>query len=76
MSDLVTERFLLDMLKRMRYKFSTDKELAEHLGVSSSYLADVLMERRAIAEKIAKALGYKPVRMYTTDVSNNKESAK
>ena len=62
--ELFYEGTLYSILQNMRYNFSTDSELAEHLGISASYLHDVLLKRRPIAEKLANALGYKPIRMY------------
>lgn len=64
MLDLVDEDELVRRLQDMRYQFSTDKEMAEHLGISSQYLHDVVNRRREIGMKFARALGYEPIRMY------------
>lgn len=54
-----TERQLLDTVRGMvDHEGNTQKSVAEYLEISESYLCDILKERRPIAEKVAKALGF------------------
>lgn len=63
MSRLFEDDFVLAVL-RYRLQSSSQVELARELGISASYLNDVLRGRREPGEKILKALKLRRVVSY------------
>lgn len=61
---MVEDDFLLHILLP-KVKEKSQKALAKELGISESYLSDILNGRRCISEEVAKRLGYeRQVRFY------------
>lgn len=56
---------VVKLLERLCQKLGSQKALAEKLGVSPSYISDVLSGRRDISESLARKLGLKVVIGYT-----------
>jgi len=54
----MTEDQLVEGIRRLVDK-SSQKEVAERLGVAPQFLCDVLKRRRNVSETLAEALGYK-----------------
>lgn len=52
---------VVKLLERLCQKLGSQKALAEKLGVSPSYISDVLSGRRDISESLARKLGLKVV---------------
>ena len=49
------------LLKKRAKEAGTQKALADQMGISPSYLHDLIFQKRAIAPQIARKLGYKVV---------------
>lgn len=56
MSSLMLVRLLEEKIKR-----STQKEVAQELNISRSYLNDIIHEKRSISNNLANKLGYEKV---------------
>ena len=52
------EHELLLALRGEVARHLTQKAAADHLGISTQYLTDVLQERRSIGKRLSHALGY------------------
>lgn len=61
---MLTERDVLDRLRAAVAVAGSQKAYAERIGVSQTYLSDVLTGNRAPGEKILTALGLEAVMMY------------
>jgi plasmid maintenance system antidote protein VapI len=55
---MATEDEIIEELKR-RVAESTQRHVAESLGVAPQFLCDVLKRRRNVSETLANALGYR-----------------
>lgn len=61
---MLTEQEVLDRLRAVVAAAGSQKAYADRIGVSQSYLSDVLIGNRAPGEKILTALGLEAVIMY------------
>lgn len=61
---MLTERDVLDRLRAAVVAAGSQKAYADYIGVSQTYLSDVLTGNRAPGEKILTALNLKAVIMY------------
>jgi DNA-binding transcriptional regulator YdaS (Cro superfamily) len=59
-----TEHDLRDLLTQMVETLGSQKNVAQLLGISQPYLGDVLLGRRGIGVKLAKALGYERITVF------------
>jgi plasmid maintenance system antidote protein VapI len=57
----ITQAEILSIIKEMVGKWGTQKELADHLGISNAYLNDIIHGKQAVSNKVAQKLGYKRV---------------
>jgi plasmid maintenance system antidote protein VapI len=57
----ITQAELLGIIREMVDKWGSQKELADHLGISNAYLSDIIRGNQAISSSVAKRLGYKRV---------------
>ena len=63
MKDILTQSELVTWLRKRAALYS-QKELAESLGLSESYLSDVLRGQRPPAGKLLAAIGYQAETRY------------
>lgn len=61
---MLTEQEVMDRLRAAVAAAGSQKAYADSIGVSQSYLSDVLVGNRAPGEKILTALGLEAVTMY------------
>jgi DNA-binding transcriptional regulator YdaS (Cro superfamily) len=61
---MLTEQDFIDRLRAAIVAAGSQKAYAEHIGVSESYLSDVLRGNRAPGEKIVTALNLEVITMY------------
>lgn len=61
---MLTEQDVLDRLRAAVLAAGSQKAYAEHIGVSQTYLSDVLTGNRAPGEKILTALNLEAIIMY------------
>lgn len=61
---MITQTQLLKELKKATEMEGSQQKWAEENGLSASYVSDILKGKRGISEKVAKRLGYAPVRAF------------
>lgn len=65
--DEITQDEILAIIKEMAKKWDTQKELADHLGISNAYMSDILAGIRPVSQGVARKLGYKRVIKYVQE---------
>jgi plasmid maintenance system antidote protein VapI len=65
----ITKEELANILGEMVTKWGSQKAVAEHLGISNSYLSDILSGMRPASDTVARKLGYKRIVKYAPDGS-------
>jgi plasmid maintenance system antidote protein VapI len=73
-SQEITHDEILKIIKEMVSKWGTQKELADHLGISNAYLNDIIHEKQAVSDKVARRLGYKRIIKYVQEPRKEKEN--
>jgi plasmid maintenance system antidote protein VapI len=63
----ITQAEILEIIKEMAKKWDTQKELAEHLGISNAYMSDILAGIRPVSDGVARRLGYRRIVKYTRE---------
>jgi plasmid maintenance system antidote protein VapI len=63
----ITHDEILSIIKEMVGKWGTQKELADHLEISNAYMSDILNEKQAVSDKVARKLGYKRIVKYVSE---------
>lgn len=64
MTQLYTRKNILCDLRELVNRMSSQKALAEKIGISEQYLTDILKERRKPGPKVIQFLGYEYVEAY------------
>jgi plasmid maintenance system antidote protein VapI len=67
MQEEITHDEILKIIREMVGKWGTQKELADHLGISNAYLNDIIHEKQAVSDRVARRLGYKRVMKFTKE---------
>lgn len=62
---IIPESDVLEML-RYRVSRSTQKKVAEEIGISQQYLCDILKERRVVPDRVGLYLGFDRVSGWKT----------
>jgi plasmid maintenance system antidote protein VapI len=65
--DEITQEEILAIIKEMVGKWGTQKELANQLGISNAYLNDIIHEKQAVSDAVARKLGYKRIVRFAKD---------
>ena len=63
----ITHEEILSIIKEMKVKWGSQKELADHLGISSAYLSDIIREKQKVSDAVARKLGYTRIVKYVTE---------
>jgi plasmid maintenance system antidote protein VapI len=63
----ITQAEILEIIKEMAKKWDTQKELAEHLGISNAYMSDILAGIRPVSGGVAQRIGYRRIVKYTRE---------
>ena len=63
----ITQEEILEIIRDMAKKWDTQKELAEHLGISNAYMSDILAGIRPVSDGVARRLGYRRIVKYTRE---------
>lgn len=63
----ITQEEILEIIREMAKKWDTQKELADHLGISSAYMSDILAGIRPVSDGVARRLGYRRIVKYTRE---------
>jgi plasmid maintenance system antidote protein VapI len=66
-SQEITQEEILEIIKEMAKKWDTQKELAEHLGISNAYMSDIIAGIRPVSDGVARRLGYRRIVKYTRE---------
>lgn len=64
---LYEEDDLRQELESMVLQAHSAKQVADEMGISPSYLSDILAARRGISDMVAQRLGYKAERIYVKE---------
>jgi plasmid maintenance system antidote protein VapI len=63
----ITHDEILSIIKEMRVKWGSQKELADQLGISSAYLSDIINEKQLVSDAVARKLGYTRIVKYVPE---------
>jgi len=74
MAELMTEDQVYEVLVKTVVLLGSQKEAANHWGVSAQYLNDILYRRRAPSKRILQALGLKRIVLYQKGESDGQNT--
>jgi plasmid maintenance system antidote protein VapI len=63
----ITHDEILKIIKEMKVKWGSQKELADQLGISSAYLSDILHDKKVVSDMVARKLGYTRIVKYVPE---------
>ena len=63
----ITQEEILEVITEMAKQWETQKELADHLGISNAYMSDILAGIRPVSSRVARKLGYRRIVKYTRE---------
>lgn len=67
----ITQDEILSIIEQMVATWGSQKNVADHLEISNSYMSDILAGKRLVSDEVARKLGYKRVVKYARDGSLN-----
>lgn len=67
----LTENELINVIHEMRKELGSYKAVAAHIGISNTYLSDIVQGWRVVSAEVAQKLGYRKVIEYEPILRNN-----